>query len=36
MVVSTEPPSWSVRSNGIRIVPWESFLSRLWAGEIIA
>ena len=34
LVVSTEPVEREV--GGIRIVPWESFLSRLWAGEIIA
>ena len=33
-VVSMEPVERDV--GGIRIVPWESFLSRLWAGEIIA
>lgn len=34
LVVSTEPAERAV--GGIRIVPWKSFLSRLWAGEIIA
>ena len=34
LVVSTEPAECDV--GGIRIVPWESFLNRLWAGEIIA
>ena len=34
LVVSTEPAERVV--DGIRIMPWESFLSRLWAGEIIA
>ncbi|MCY4374214.1 MAG: hypothetical protein OXC31_10615 [Spirochaetaceae bacterium] len=33
-VVSTEPVEREV--GGIRIVPWESFLSRLRAVEIIA
>ena len=33
-VVSMEPVERDV--GGIRIVPWESFLIRLWAGEIIA
>ena len=33
-VVGTEPVECEV--GGIRIVPWESFLSRLRAGEIIA
>ena len=34
LVVSTEPMEREV--DGIRVVPWESFLNRLWAGEIIA
>ena len=28
--------SSSVMPGGIRIVPWQIFRSRLWAGEIIA
>ena len=34
LVVSTEPAERAV--GGIGIVPWKSFLSRLWGGEIIA
>ena len=34
LVVSVEPEDRDV--GGIRIVPWQSFLSRLWAGEVIA
>ena len=34
LVVSTEPVERDV--GGIRILPWEGFLSRLWAGESIA
>ena len=34
LVVSNEPAERE--AGGIRIVPWEQFLRRLWAGEIIA
>ena len=34
LVVSNEPAERE--AGGIRIMPWEQFLRRLWAGEIIA
>ncbi len=33
--VSSSVTPWE-HVGGIRNVPWEGFLSRLWAGEIIA